>query len=130
MSNEPVRAEMVVSTTCISAGCGGNRGTVIIPAKPIPSGPGRTDRKLRQVFGRTHLLSPGPTSIFSAEMTTMIRPEWDGRSLNWLITVATAGPQWGVSLGYDGFGNWVTQTVTKGSKPAVPSASIHESDQL
>lgn len=39
-------------------------------------------------------------------------------SLNRLITAATTGPQWGLSFGYDGFGNRLTQTVTKGSAPA------------
>jgi RHS repeat-associated protein len=39
-------------------------------------------------------------------------------SLNRLITAATTGPQWGLSFGYDGFGNRLSQTVTKGSGPA------------
>jgi YD repeat-containing protein len=39
-------------------------------------------------------------------------------SLNRLITAATTGPQWGLSFGYDGFGNRLSQTVTKGSAPA------------
>ena len=39
-------------------------------------------------------------------------------SLNRLISAATTGPQWGLSFGYDGFGNRLTQTVTKGSAPA------------
>jgi YD repeat-containing protein len=41
-------------------------------------------------------------------------------SLNRLITAATTGPQWGLSFGYDGFGNRLTQTVTKGSGPLDP----------
>jgi RHS repeat-associated protein len=39
-------------------------------------------------------------------------------SLNRLITAATTGPQWGLSFSYDGFGNRLSQTVTKGSAPA------------
>ena len=39
-------------------------------------------------------------------------------SLNRLISAATTGPTWGLSWGYDGFGNRNTQTVTKGSAPA------------
>ena len=38
-------------------------------------------------------------------------------SLNRLITSATQGPQWGLSFSYDGFGNRLSQTVTKGSGP-------------
>jgi len=47
-------------------------------------------------------------------------------SLNRLITAATTGPQWGLSFGYDGFGNRLTQTVTKGSAPA-SSVSVNAS---
>ena len=39
-------------------------------------------------------------------------------SLNRLITAATQGPQWGLSFSYDGFGNRLSQTVTKGSAPS------------
>ena len=39
-------------------------------------------------------------------------------SLNRLITSATQGPQWGLSFSYDGFGNRLSQTVTKGSGPS------------
>jgi hypothetical protein len=36
-----------------------------------------------------------------------------------LIAAATAGPQWGLSWTYDGFGNRLSQNVTKGSGPVV-----------
>jgi YD repeat-containing protein len=38
-------------------------------------------------------------------------------SLNRLISAVTTGPEWGQSFGYDGFGNLLSQTVTKGSAP-------------
>jgi YD repeat-containing protein len=47
-------------------------------------------------------------------------------SLNRLITAVTTGPQWGLSFGYDGFGNRLNQTVTKGSGPA-SSISVNAS---
>jgi YD repeat-containing protein len=47
-------------------------------------------------------------------------------SLNRLITAATTGPQWGLNFGYDGFGNRLTQTVTKGTAPA-SSVSVNAS---
>jgi RHS repeat-associated protein len=47
-------------------------------------------------------------------------------SLNRLITAATTGPQWGLSFSYDGFGNRLTQTVTKGTAPA-SSVSVNAS---
>ena len=47
-------------------------------------------------------------------------------SLNRLITAATTGPQWGLSFGYDGFGNRLNQTVTKGTGPA-SSLSVNAS---
>ena len=40
-------------------------------------------------------------------------------SLNRLISAQTTGPQWGQSFGYDGFGNLLSQTVTKGSAPSL-----------
>jgi YD repeat-containing protein len=36
-----------------------------------------------------------------------------------LIAAETAGPEWGQSFGYDGFGNLLSQTVTKGSAPSL-----------
>lgn len=39
-------------------------------------------------------------------------------SLERLISAVTTGPQWGLSFGYDGFGNRLTQTVTKGTAPS------------
>ncbi len=39
-------------------------------------------------------------------------------SLNRLIAASTTGSQWGLSFSYDGFGNRLSQTVTKGSAPA------------
>jgi RHS repeat-associated protein len=39
-------------------------------------------------------------------------------SLNRLAAAATAGPQWGLTFGYDGFGNKTGQTVTKGTGPS------------
>ncbi|MFN8009261.1 MAG: RHS repeat-associated core domain-containing protein, partial [Terriglobia bacterium] len=39
-------------------------------------------------------------------------------SLKQLITAATTGPQWGLSFSYDGFGNRLSQSVTKGSGPS------------
>jgi RHS repeat-associated protein len=47
-------------------------------------------------------------------------------SLNRLISAATTGPQWGLSFGYDGFGNRLSQTVTKGSAPS-NSVSVNAS---
>jgi len=38
--------------------------------------------------------------------------------LNRLIAASTTGPQWGLGWSYDGFGNRLSQTVTKGSGPA------------
>jgi len=38
-------------------------------------------------------------------------------SLNRLTSAATTGPQWGLSFSYDGFGNRLSQTLTKGSGP-------------
>jgi RHS repeat-associated protein len=40
-------------------------------------------------------------------------------SLKRLITAQTTGPEWGQSFGYDGFGNLLSQTVTKGSAPSL-----------
>jgi YD repeat-containing protein len=40
-------------------------------------------------------------------------------SLNRLILAQTTGPEWGQSFGYDGFGNLLSQTVTKGSAPSL-----------
>ena len=40
-------------------------------------------------------------------------------SLKRLISAQTTGPQWGQSFGYDGFGNLLSQTVTKGSAPSL-----------
>ena len=38
-------------------------------------------------------------------------------ALGRLIAAATTGPEWGLSFGYDGFGNRVSQAVTKGAAP-------------
>jgi YD repeat-containing protein len=40
-------------------------------------------------------------------------------TLNRLISAQTTGPDWGQSFGYDGFGNLLSQTVTKGSAPSL-----------
>jgi YD repeat-containing protein len=40
-------------------------------------------------------------------------------SLKRLILAETAGPQWGQSFSYDGFGNLLSQTATKGSAPSM-----------
>ena len=40
-------------------------------------------------------------------------------SLNRLISAQTTGPEWGQSFGYDGFGNLLSQTVTKGYAPSL-----------
>jgi len=40
-------------------------------------------------------------------------------SLSRLATAATTSTAWGLSFGYDGFGNKLSQTVTKGSAPAM-----------
>jgi YD repeat-containing protein len=45
-------------------------------------------------------------------------------SLQRLISAVTTGPQWGLSFGYDGFGNLLSKTVTKGSGPAL-SVSVN-----
>ena len=34
-----------------------------------------------------------------------------------LSSATTVGPEWGLSWSYDGFGNRLTQAVTKGSAP-------------
>jgi RHS repeat-associated protein len=39
-------------------------------------------------------------------------------SLNRLAAAATAGPEWGLTFGYDGFGNKTAQTVWKGTGPS------------
>ena len=39
-------------------------------------------------------------------------------SLKRLVSAVTTGPEWGQSFGYDGFGNLLSKTVTKGSAPA------------
>lgn len=39
-------------------------------------------------------------------------------ALNRLVSAQTTGPEWGLTWGYDGFGNRVSQTVTKGSGPS------------
>jgi YD repeat-containing protein len=39
-------------------------------------------------------------------------------SLERLISAVTTGPQWGLSFSYDGFGNRLSQTVTKGTAPS------------
>ena len=36
-----------------------------------------------------------------------------------MISAETTGPQWGQSFSYDGFGNLLAQTVTKGSAPTL-----------
>ncbi len=38
-------------------------------------------------------------------------------ALGRLIAAATTGPEWGMSFGYDGFGNRTSQAVTKGAAP-------------
>ena len=38
-------------------------------------------------------------------------------SLNRLVSASTVGPQWGLSFSYDGFGNKLSQTITKGNAP-------------
>jgi YD repeat-containing protein len=43
-------------------------------------------------------------------------------ALNRLITASTTGPEWGLSFGYDGFGNKLSQTVTKGTAPSMSIA--------
>ena len=43
-------------------------------------------------------------------------------SLQRLVTAATVGPQWGLAFTYDGFGNRLSQQVTKGTAPAVYSS--------
>jgi RHS repeat-associated protein len=40
-------------------------------------------------------------------------------SLQRLLTASTTSTAWGLSFGYDGFGNKLSQTVTKGSAPAM-----------
>ncbi len=40
-------------------------------------------------------------------------------SLQRLISAVTTGPEWGQSFTYDGFGNLLNQTVTKGSAPSM-----------
>jgi YD repeat-containing protein len=45
---------------------------------------------------------------------------YDG--LGRLSAASTTGPEWGLSFGYDGFGNKVSQTVTKGSGPSMSVA--------
>lgn len=40
-------------------------------------------------------------------------------SLNRLVSAMTTGPEWGQSFSYDGFGNLLNQTVTKGSAPSL-----------
>ena len=39
-----------------------------------------------------------------------------------LVACTLTGPEWGLSFGYDGFGNKVSQTVTKGSGPSMSVA--------
>jgi RHS repeat-associated protein len=39
-------------------------------------------------------------------------------ALNRFASAVTTGPEWGLSFGYDGFGNRTSQSVTKGSGPA------------
>jgi YD repeat-containing protein len=39
--------------------------------------------------------------------------------LNRLISASTTGPEWGQSFSYDGFGNMLAQTVTKGQAPTL-----------
>ena len=43
-------------------------------------------------------------------------------SLQRLILAQTAGPQWGDAYAYDGFGNLLSKTVTKGSAPGMAVA--------
>jgi YD repeat-containing protein len=43
-------------------------------------------------------------------------------SLNRLITASTTGPEWGLSFRYDGFGNKLSQSVTKGTAPSMSIA--------
>ena len=40
-------------------------------------------------------------------------------ALGRVTSAVTTGPEWGLSFGYDGFGNKVSQTVVKGSAPAM-----------
>jgi len=40
-------------------------------------------------------------------------------ALGRLSAASTTGPEWGLSFGYDGFGNKVSQTVAKGSGPSM-----------
>ncbi len=40
-------------------------------------------------------------------------------SLKRLISAVTTGPEWGLSFGYDGFGNLLNQSVTKGQAPSL-----------
>jgi YD repeat-containing protein len=43
-------------------------------------------------------------------------------ALGRVTSAVTTGPEWGLSFGYDGFGNKVSQTVVKGSAPAMTIA--------
>ncbi|MBL8232135.1 MAG: RHS repeat protein, partial [Bryobacterales bacterium] len=43
-------------------------------------------------------------------------------ALSRLSAASTTGPEWGLSFGYDGFGNKVSQTVTKGTAPSMSVA--------
>jgi RHS repeat-associated protein len=45
--------------------------------------------------------------------------EYQYDSLQRLSSAATTGPEWGQSFGYDGFGNLLSETVTKGSAPSL-----------
>jgi YD repeat-containing protein len=47
-------------------------------------------------------------------------------SLQRLVRAETTGPQWGNAYAYDGFGNLLTKTVTKGSAPMMSAAAIPE----
>jgi YD repeat-containing protein len=49
-------------------------------------------------------------------------------ALNRLVAAYTTGPEWGLSWSYDGFGNRLSQSVTKGSGPAfspTPTRTTH-----
>ena len=47
-----------------------------------------------------------------------------------LIDAATTGPEWGLSFGFDGFGNLTQQTVTKGTGPSMSMAVDQSTNRL
>jgi len=76
--------------------------------------PGVTDLEYRYAAGQNNGRITQMKEWVSGEEVTY---QYD--ALQRLVSAATTGPEWGQSFSYDAFGNLLSETVTKGSAPAL-----------